>query len=104
MPSRTPWLSAWFPVVLAAPLVAQRASPVERQLCLLGRRPRELGLGLRGDGHRDASASRSERPAILSSAAALGRAAARRPARDPAAGRDRESYRPPAARPAQHRT
>src|SRR2546422_1232323 len=32
MPSRTPWLSAWFPVLLVAPLVAQRASPVERQL------------------------------------------------------------------------
>src|SRR5258707_8561846 len=36
MPSRTPWLSAWFPVVLAAPLVAQRASPVERQLVAAG--------------------------------------------------------------------
>src|SRR5882762_5910499 len=36
MPSRTPWLSAWFPVLLAAPLVAQRANPVERQLVAAG--------------------------------------------------------------------
>src|SRR6266540_3590143 len=38
MPSRTPWLSAWFPVLLAAPapLVAQRANPVERQLIAAG--------------------------------------------------------------------
>src|SRR2546427_13137204 len=36
MPSRTPWLSAWFPVLLVAPLVAQRASPVERQLVAAG--------------------------------------------------------------------
>jgi carboxyl-terminal processing protease len=36
MSSRTPWLSAWFPVLLAAPLLAQRASPVERQLVAAG--------------------------------------------------------------------
>src|SRR5437867_5406564 len=36
MPSRTPWLSTWFPVVLAAPLVAQRATPVDRQLVAAG--------------------------------------------------------------------
>src|SRR6267378_3384174 len=43
MPSRTPWLSAWFPVLLAALaaliptlLVAQRANPVERQLIAAG--------------------------------------------------------------------
>src|SRR6266566_2676637 len=36
MPSRTPWLSAWFPVMLAAPLVAQCASPVERHLVAAG--------------------------------------------------------------------
>jgi len=29
-------LSAWFPVLLAAPLVAQRANPVERQLVAAG--------------------------------------------------------------------
>src|SRR6267378_581372 len=36
MPPRTPWFSAWFPVLLAAPLVAQRASPIERQLVAAG--------------------------------------------------------------------
>src|SRR5712671_2617514 len=36
MPSRTPWLSAWFPVLLVVPLVAQRANPVERQLVAAG--------------------------------------------------------------------
>jgi len=36
MPPRTPWLSAWFPVLLAAPLVAQRANPVARQLVAAG--------------------------------------------------------------------
>ena len=36
MPSRTPWLSALFPVLLAAPLLAQRANPVERQLIAAG--------------------------------------------------------------------
>src|SRR6266550_1551906 len=36
MLSRTLWLSAWFPVFLVAPLVAQRASPVERQLIAAG--------------------------------------------------------------------
>ena len=36
MPPRTPWLSAWFPVLLAAPLIAQRANPVERQLVAAG--------------------------------------------------------------------
>src|SRR5256885_3011092 len=36
MPPRTPWLSAWFPVLLAAPLVAQRANAVERQLVAAG--------------------------------------------------------------------
>jgi carboxyl-terminal processing protease len=36
MPSRTPWLSAWFPVLLAAPLVAQRANPIDRQLVAAG--------------------------------------------------------------------
>src|SRR5437588_13068685 len=36
MSPRTPWLSAWFPVLLAAPLVAQRANPVERQLVAAG--------------------------------------------------------------------
>jgi C-terminal processing protease CtpA/Prc len=36
MLSRTPWLSAWFPVLLAAPLVSQRASPVDRQLVAAG--------------------------------------------------------------------
>src|SRR5258705_8796570 len=35
MPSRTPWLSAWFPVV-ALPLIAQRATPVDRQLVAAG--------------------------------------------------------------------
>src|SRR5438132_1231412 len=32
MSSRTPWLSAWFPALLVAPLVAQRATPVHRPL------------------------------------------------------------------------
>src|SRR4029077_11500213 len=36
MLSRTPWLSAWFPVLLAAPLVAQRASPSDRQMVAAG--------------------------------------------------------------------
>src|SRR5882762_7938550 len=36
MPPRTPWLSACFPVLLAAPLVAQRANPVARQLVAAG--------------------------------------------------------------------
>ena len=36
MLSRTLWLSAWFPVLLVAPLVAQRANPVERQLIAAG--------------------------------------------------------------------
>src|SRR5213592_219035 len=36
MLSRTLRLSAWFPVLLVAPLVAQRANPVERQLIAAG--------------------------------------------------------------------
>src|SRR5258705_4861169 len=36
MLSRTLSLSAWFPVLLVAPLVAQRANPVERQLIAAG--------------------------------------------------------------------
>ncbi|HEY3220752.1 MAG TPA: S41 family peptidase [Gemmatimonadales bacterium] len=38
MVSRTPWLSAWFPTLLVAPLVAQRATPppVDRQLIAAG--------------------------------------------------------------------
>jgi len=36
MPSRTSWLSAWFPVVVALPLTAQRATPVDRQLVAAG--------------------------------------------------------------------
>src|SRR2546422_723618 len=36
MSSRTPWLSAWFPALLVAPLVAQRAAPVDRQLVAAG--------------------------------------------------------------------
>src|SRR6266496_6110198 len=36
MPSRTSWLSAWFPVVVALPLAAQRATPVDRQLVAAG--------------------------------------------------------------------
>src|SRR5260370_4621027 len=36
MPSRTPWVSAWFPVVFALPLAAQRATPVDRQLVAAG--------------------------------------------------------------------
>src|SRR5213595_1934947 len=36
MPSRTSWLSAWFPVLAVAPLAAQRATPVERQLVAAG--------------------------------------------------------------------
>src|SRR2546425_3259206 len=36
MSSRTPWLSAWFPALLVAPLVAQRATPVDRQLVAAG--------------------------------------------------------------------
>jgi hypothetical protein len=36
MPSRTPWLSAWFPALVVAPLAAQRATPVERQLVAAG--------------------------------------------------------------------
>src|SRR6266550_7918316 len=36
MPSRTPWLSAWFPIVVALPLTAQRATPVDRQLVAAG--------------------------------------------------------------------
>src|SRR6267143_3924499 len=35
MSSRTPWLAAWFPL-LVAPLVAQRATPVDRQLVAAG--------------------------------------------------------------------
>jgi C-terminal processing protease CtpA/Prc len=31
-----PWLSAWLPVLLVAPLVAQRVNPVERQLVAAG--------------------------------------------------------------------
>jgi hypothetical protein len=42
MSSRTPWLSAWFPVLLAAPLVAQRANPVDRQ---------QVAAGLWADAH-----------------------------------------------------
>src|SRR5438046_7030417 len=34
--SRTLRLSAWFPMLLVAPLVAQRANPVERQLIAAG--------------------------------------------------------------------
>src|SRR5258706_4870510 len=36
MPSRTPWLSVWFPVLVALPLTAQRATPVDRQLVAAG--------------------------------------------------------------------
>jgi hypothetical protein len=36
MLSRTPWLSSWFPALLIAPLAAQRATPVERQLVAAG--------------------------------------------------------------------
>ena len=36
MPSRTSWLSAWFPVVVALPLTAQRVTPVDRQLVAAG--------------------------------------------------------------------
>src|SRR6266700_8108186 len=36
MPSRTSWLSTWFPVVVALPLTAQRATPVDRQLVAAG--------------------------------------------------------------------
>jgi carboxyl-terminal processing protease len=36
MPSRTPWLSPWFPALLIAPLAAQRTTPVERQLVAAG--------------------------------------------------------------------
>src|SRR6266571_7652829 len=36
MRSRTPWWSAWFPVLVVAPLAAQRATPVERQLVAAG--------------------------------------------------------------------
>jgi carboxyl-terminal processing protease len=36
MSSRTPWLSAWFPALLVGPLVAQRATPVDRQLVAAG--------------------------------------------------------------------
>jgi hypothetical protein len=36
MTSRTPWLSAWFPALLAVPLAAQRATPVDRQLVAAG--------------------------------------------------------------------
>ncbi|HMG19122.1 MAG TPA: S41 family peptidase [Gemmatimonadales bacterium] len=36
MPSRTPWLSAWFPALLIAPLAAQRVPPVDRQLVAAG--------------------------------------------------------------------
>src|SRR5258708_13489305 len=36
MLSRRLSLSAWFPVLLVAPLVAQRANPVERQLIAAG--------------------------------------------------------------------
>src|SRR5712664_4274945 len=35
MSSRTPWLAAWFPL-LVAPLVAQRATPVDRQVVAAG--------------------------------------------------------------------
>src|SRR3989442_3285085 len=36
MSSRTLWLSAWFPVLLVAPVVAQRSTPVDRQLVAAG--------------------------------------------------------------------
>ena len=36
MPSRTPWVSAWFPIVFVLPLAAQRATPVDRQLIAAG--------------------------------------------------------------------
>src|SRR6266849_10345210 len=36
MPSRTPWLSAWFPVLLVAVLAAQRLASVDRQLVAAG--------------------------------------------------------------------
>jgi hypothetical protein len=36
MLSRTPWLSSWFPALLIAPLVAQRPTPVDRQLVAAG--------------------------------------------------------------------
>jgi hypothetical protein len=36
MTSRTPLLSAWFPVLLVAPLAAQRVNPLERQLVAAG--------------------------------------------------------------------
>ncbi|HEV2672440.1 MAG TPA: S41 family peptidase [Gemmatimonadales bacterium] len=36
MPSRTPWLLCWFPALFCGSLVAQRLSPVDRQLVAAG--------------------------------------------------------------------